>query len=220
MKTKHHVHNLIILDESGSMESIKKQIIQGFNELVQSIKGAVEKAPNQEHFITFVSFNSNGNTVHHFNEQVQSLEQINDRNYRPDAMTPLYDAMGFSINKLKGELGEKTDYNVLVTILTDGYENASVEYSASAIKSLVEELKQERWTFTYIGTDHDVESIARSISIDNTMAFDNDDVGIKEMFLKEQVARSLYMSKIEKGQDVSDYYMIKDEPEKEDGKKG
>ncbi len=35
---KHQVHNLIILDESGSMESIKDTIIQGFNEIVQTIK--------------------------------------------------------------------------------------------------------------------------------------------------------------------------------------
>ena len=33
MEKKHQVHNLIILDESGSMESIKSTIIQGFNEI-------------------------------------------------------------------------------------------------------------------------------------------------------------------------------------------
>jgi hypothetical protein len=39
MSNKHQVHNLIILDESGSMESIKEATIQGFNEIVQTIKG-------------------------------------------------------------------------------------------------------------------------------------------------------------------------------------
>ena len=39
METKHQVHNLILLDESGSMTSIKNTIIQGFNELVQTVKG-------------------------------------------------------------------------------------------------------------------------------------------------------------------------------------
>ena len=42
MEKKHQVHNLIILDESGSMSSIKETIIRGFNELVQTIKG-IEK---------------------------------------------------------------------------------------------------------------------------------------------------------------------------------
>ena len=51
MKPKHQVHNLIILDESGSMQSIKSLIINGFNELVQSVKGIEEQFPEQEHLI-------------------------------------------------------------------------------------------------------------------------------------------------------------------------
>lgn len=38
MEKKHQAHNLIILNESGSMESIKTTIIQGFNEVVETIK--------------------------------------------------------------------------------------------------------------------------------------------------------------------------------------
>ena len=52
METKHQVHNLIILDESGSMESIKKTIIEGFNEIVQTVKGIEKDFPEQEHFIS------------------------------------------------------------------------------------------------------------------------------------------------------------------------
>ncbi len=52
METKHQVHNLIILDESGSMGSIKKTIIQGFNEIVQTVKGVELNFPEQEHFIS------------------------------------------------------------------------------------------------------------------------------------------------------------------------
>jgi hypothetical protein len=57
MQNNHQVHNLIILDESGSMSSIKSLIINGFNELVQSVKGIEEKFPEQEHLISMVSFN-------------------------------------------------------------------------------------------------------------------------------------------------------------------
>ena len=56
MEKKHQVHNLIILDESGSMQSIKSFIINGFNELVQSIKGIQKQFPEQEHYISIVSF--------------------------------------------------------------------------------------------------------------------------------------------------------------------
>lgn len=214
MEKKHQVHNLIILDESGSMEPIKTTIIQGFNELVQTIQGIERQFPEQEHFISFISFNGLGQKLLHFIDPVSKLKQIDDKTYQPDATTPLFDAMGFSINKLKHSLKGQTDYNVLVTILTDGEENASKEYSGNNIKILVEELKQNRWTFTYIGTDHDVEKIANSLSINNTMIFEKNDADIKRMFMKEHSARFKYSEKIRLDEDTSSNYF----DEKEDNK--
>jgi len=214
MEKKHQVHNLIILDESGSMESIKTTIIQGFNELVQTIQGIEKQFPEQEHFISFVSFNGLGQKLLHFIDPASKLKQIDDKSYKPDASTPLFDAMGFSINKLKQSLQGQTDYNVLVTILTDGEENASKEFSGNGIKKLVEELKQNRWTFTYIGTDHDVEKIALSLSINNTMIFAKSEAGIKDMFLKEQSARAKYSQKIRSKEDTSSNYFDDTEDDK------
>jgi uncharacterized protein YegL len=214
MEKKHQVHNLIILDESGSMEPIKTTIIQGFNELVQTIQGIERQFPEQEHFISFISFNGLGQKLLHFIDPVSKLKQIDDKTYQPDATTPLFDAMGFSINKLKHSLQGQTDYNVLVTILTDGEENASKEYSGNNIKILVEELKQNRWTFTYIGTDHDVEKIANSLSINNTMIFEKNDADIKRMFMKEHSARFKYSEKIRLDEDTSSNYFDEQEDNK------
>lgn len=206
MNNKHQVHNLIILDESGSMESIKTTIIQGFNELVQTIHGIEKQFPEQEHFISFVSFNSLGQRVLQFMDSASKLKQIDDESYKPGALTPLLDAMGFSIHKLKHALQGQSNCNVLVTVLTDGAENASKEYSGNDIKKLVEELKQNSWTFTYIGTDHDVEEIASSLSIGNTLRFEKNEREIKEMFLKEREARARYSSKIHLHEDTSTAY--------------
>jgi len=206
MEKKHQVHNLIILDESGSMSPIKTTIIQGFNELVQTIQGIEKQYPEQEHFISFVSFNGLGQKLLHFIEPASELKQIDDNSYKPAAFTPLFDAMGFSLNKLKHSLEGQSDYNVLVTILTDGEENASREFSSNTIKKLVEELKQQNWTFTYIGTDHDVEKIASSLSINNTMVFDKNEEDIKNMFIMEQRARANYSEKIRLKEDTSSDY--------------
>ena len=217
MEKKHQVHNLIILDESGSMESIKTAIIQGFNELVQTIQGIEKQFPEQEHFISFVSFNGLGQKLLHFIDPARKLKQIDDKTYKPNASTPLFDAMGFSINKLKQSLQGQTDFNVLVTILTDGEENASKEFSGNDIKKLVEELKQNRWTFTYIGTDHDVEKIAISLSINNTMLFEKNEAGIRKMFMKEQNSRANYSRKIRSNEDTSSNYF--EDTEDDDKKK-
>ena len=206
MNKKHQVHNLIILDESGSMESIKPTIIEGFNELVQTIQGIEKQFPDQEHTISFLTFNSLGQKFHHFNHPVAKLQKINEKNYNPDSGTPLFDAMGHSLLKVKHHLEGQTDYNVLVTILTDGEENASKEFSGADIKKLVEELQMNRWTFTYIGTDHDVEKIARSLSIKNTMTFEKNEADIKNMWLKESSARASYSEKIRLKEDTSTGY--------------
>ena len=207
MQKKHQVHNLIILDESGSMSSIKSLIINGFNELVQSIKGIEGQFLEQEHLISMVSFNDLNNKILHFIDSVNHLDAINDSTYNPASMTPLYDAMGFSISKLKQYLEGKENYTVLVTILTDGEENASKEYTGAAIKKLVDELKQQNWTFTYIGADHDVEKMASKMNINNTMSFDKNAHGIKRMFASESSSRVKFSLNIRNGEpDNNDYY--------------
>jgi hypothetical protein len=203
---QHTVHNLIIIDESGSMESIKKSIISGFNETVQTIKGIEKQFPDQKHTISMVSFNGLGQKVLHFTDPVSKLKAIDDSSYKPDSMTPLYDAIGFSVTKLKLFLENKTSYNVLVTIMTDGEENASREYSGQTIKKMIDDLKQNNWTFTYIGTDHDVEKFANSISITNTMVWQKTTKGTSDMFVRENEARKMYSMKIRNKQSVTDDY--------------
>lgn len=212
MSRKHQVHNLIILDESGSMGLIKTAIIQGFNEVVQTIKGIEQQFPDQEHFISFISFNGLGQKLLHFIDPASKLNQIDDKSYTPNSSTPLFDAMGFGLNKLKQFLQDKTDYNVLVTILTDGAENASKEYSGKNIKKLVEELKQHRWTFTYIGTEHDVQKIAVALSINNVLIFEKTEAGTQAMFAKDRNARMRYSQKIQRNEETGSNYF-------DDGKK-
>ncbi|EAZ94688.1 hypothetical protein FBBAL38_12920 [Flavobacteria bacterium BAL38] len=206
---KHQVHNLIILDESGSMNSIKKTILNGFNELINSVKSIEKEFPEQEHYISIISFNSkNENNVIHFNEPVSKIETIDDKNYNPESSTPLFDAMGFSILKLKNFLSDKNNYSVLVTILTDGEENASKEYSLTSIKRIIEELKSENWTFTYIGTDHDIDKTTMDLNINNKIRFDKNGRGIKNMFEIETNSRIKYSLAIREGKLISDddYY--------------
>lgn len=210
MEKKHQVHNLIILDESGSMTSIKETIIQGFNEIVQTVKGVEAQFPEQEHFISMISFNGLGQKVLHFNEPVKNLDLIDDSRYRPGASTPLYDAMGFGFAKLQELLKEHTDYNILVTILTDGQENASKEYSGAQIKAQIETLKLHRWTFTYIGADHDVDRFAASISITNTITFHKNQKDMENMFAREKSARIGYSQKIRAKEETSDDFYTKD----------
>lgn len=212
------VYNLIILDESGSMDSIKNATISGFNELVQTIKGIEKQYPEQQHFISFITFNGFGIKTHLDKKPVSDLSEIDGKSYQPNAMTPLYDAIGLSVLKLRVDLAGKENTSVLVTILTDGEENASKEFTGTQIKSIIDEQKALGWTFSYIGANQDVEKVAATISITNTMHFNANESEVKEMFVKEQSARFRYSEKIRNKQDLrEDFYEENDKsikPEK------
>ncbi len=210
MKKKHQVHNLIILDESGSMFRIREQTIRGFNEIVQTVKGIEEKYPEQEHFISFLSFNGLGITEHLFTAPIKELGEINVANYMPAATTPLYDAIGTGVFKLEKILDGILNYNVLVTIFTDGEENSSMEYTGETIKKKIMELKLKRWTFTYTGTDHDVYKFANSLSINNVVSFTKNEEEITNMFMAEKAARLQYSENIRQKKDTGENFYTKE----------
>lgn len=168
MKTR--VFNLLILDESGSMTSIEKQAIDSVNETLQSIRSAQLKYEDQEHFVSFVTFNSDGIKTVLDRAEVLKAENITPAQFNPACCTPLYDAIGKSVIELKKSVAEND--KVLVTIITDGYENTSKEYSQANVKSLTEKLGKEGWTFAYIGANQDAMAVSHSLGIVNAMNFD------------------------------------------------
>ena len=216
---KQKVFNLIILDESGSMRRIEKQAIDGVNETMQTIRSAQKKHEEQEHFVTFVSFNSDGIKTIYDKMEADKVNEITDKDYCPDCCTPLHDAMGVSLTKLRKSVAD--DDVVLVTIITDGYENASHEYNAAAIKSLVESLKAKGWIFTYIGANQDVEKVASTISITNTLSFSADAEGTSAMFARESKARHRLFGRLANKvscQMMADDYFDEDDKDEKDEK--
>ena len=215
--TTDHVYNLIILDESGSMGAIKNSTISGFNEVVQTIKGLEKKYPEQKHFISLVTFNGLGIKTKLDKEPVSDLVVIDENTYNPDSLTPLYDAIGLSVLKLRMDIAGVDKAHVLVTILTDGEENDSKEFSGAQVKKIIEEQKARGWTFTYIGANHDVEKAAASISVSNTINFVADNASVHNLFVKEREARVRFSEKIHNKIDPSKNFYDEDNesPEKE-----
>ena len=194
MKTR--IFNLIIIDESGSMQSIKKEAIDSVNETIQTIRSAQKKHEEQEHFVSLVTFNDDVKTIYDC-VPVSEVTELTSETYQPACCTALYDAMGLSVNALRKKVAEVD--KVLVTVVTDGYENASKEYSGKTIKALVDELKAKGWVFAYIGANQDVEAVAASISITNTMNFEATCVGTTVMSEKLGRSRSRWFDKIAHG---------------------
>ena len=191
---KTQVFNVIILDRSGSMECIRKAAVDGFNETLAGIKKAQEKfADTQEHFVSLVTFCSCEMRKVFDRVPVAKAHSLTMEDYTPCCCTPLYDAMGFTITAMRNHVKDMDDVTVVVTIITDGEENCSEEYDLKMIKNLIEKLKTQNWTFTFIGTDDlDVESIAQDMDIDNHLQFSEDEAGTRAMFARENRARERY----------------------------
>ena len=188
---KKRIFNLVIVDESGSMSCIEKQALAGMNETLQTIVKMEKMHANVEQLTTLVTFDSSHRNFIFDNARAGELRKMTSKDYRPGGATPLYDAIGEGIAKVNAQT-TATD-NVLVTIITDGEENCSREYSLQMIRNLIDKLKKQNWTFTFIGTDDlDVEGMASQMGIDNHLAFAESAEGTKEMFEVERECRMDY----------------------------
>lgn len=185
------VHNLIIVDESGSMECIRKQAFSGMNETLQTIRMMQKKYVAQLQYVTLITFDSDHTKLHYDNTPADKTKDIAWKAYNPCACTPLYDAIGKGISKVNAQV-EEGDH-VLVTIITDGYENSSEEWTLKMVRTMIEKLKKQNWTFTLIGTDNlDVAEMAQSFAIEEHLEFQQDEKGTKAMFARERRSRERY----------------------------
>jgi len=191
-KTK-HVYNLIIVDESGSMHVIRKQAFAGMNETIQTIRQMQQKFPDIHQYVTLVTFDSRHIKWHYDCLLATKTKDLTWEDYNPCAATPLYDTVGHAISKLNAQISDED--NVLVTIITDGEENCSIEWNLHMIRTMIEKLKKQNWTFTLIGTDNlDVENMAHTFSIDDHLTFHQDEKGTDSMFEHERTCRERYIN--------------------------
>ena len=208
-----NVYNLILLDESGSMSSIWRQALDGINETFNGIRKTQDEYPSQHQYVSIVTFEGNGvRGVKTLRDRipVENIQNLKDDDYRPGGCTPLYDAMGLSLNYLQHCVRDEDV--VLVTIITDGYENSSNEYSVHTIKTLVDKLRGRGWTFAYIGANQDAVEVAKGLNIDNAMNFDATPQGTVMMCLDYESARRDFsrqvdqMAKSRKTQSVKGFF--------------
>lgn len=193
------VFNLIIVDESGSMSMIRKQAFSGMNKTLSTVRTMQQKYPDTEQHVTLVTFDSE-HMKWHFNDALaKDTHDLDWKSYNPCAATPLYDAIGKTVSKLNSMVG--TNDNVLVTIITDGEENCSEEWTLKMVSNLIEKLKQQNWTFTLIGTDNlDVQGMAHSMHIDEHLEFKEDEASTDAMFACEREARMSYNKRLITGE--------------------
>jgi Mg-chelatase subunit ChlD len=202
------IQHLIILDASGSMESIKQATITGFNEVLSGIIQGQQLHPELHNIVSLVVFNSYSIQRTIWMQPISSIHPLNSRTYLPNGGTPLFDAIGVSVTRLEEEIGDDMDTKVVVNIITDGYENASHHFNREDIRRLVDRLTEKGWIFSYIGANQDAMYEAESIHIKNHMNFRADAKGVKKMYRRERYAKMSLMEKLVSKSEIKsdDYY--------------
>ena len=175
---------VFILDKSGSMSGSEENTISSFNEYLEK-----EKKNKFKTNITTVLF-SNDYEYLYRRENVKGIQKLTDKEYFVGGCTALYDALGNSIHDIEKEKPNKA----IFIIITDGYENASKEYSKEQIKKLIK--KHSDWGFIYIGADIDSYASAGEIGIkkENTANYKKDKRGTSAVFKSVGAFECEYMS--------------------------
>lgn len=170
---KDSTHIAVLLDRSGSMNSVKDETISGYNAFIKEQQEAGDNAT-----LTLVQFDSVGiDTMQEFTP-IKAVPDLNGDTFQPRGMTPLLDAMGKTICGTGKALeaipeGNRPDKIVFV-VITDGQENASHEFSKLRIKEMIEhQAGKYNWQFIYLGANQDAFAEAKSIGIqmDNAANF-------------------------------------------------
>ena len=181
-KSKTFYH--IILDQSGSMSDCINQTINGLANQRKEILAIANEFPEEEIRVGLTIFDHNV-ILKYRNLSVRELSKMDGFEYRPNGQTALLDAIGMSVADTQRLMVNEDDSAVMI-ILTDGYENASREYSHDKIKNLIQAKEATgKWSFTYLGATLDAVEIAKSMNIkgENSFAFEKKSMD-KEAFMR------------------------------------
>lgn len=197
---------VFILDRSSSMDGLEGETIKGFNSMLKK-----QRMPAR---VTTVLFDDKIEELY-YRKEICDIKEMTGDEYYVRGCTALLDAIGKTIYKII--ISQKKDKikleNVVFVIVTDGLENASLEYTYASVKKLIQKQKEAGWEFLFLGANMDAIREAANIGIasDRSVTFYNDSVGVALNYKAiGEVLDILLMKKVTVGlwkHDIEDYYI-------------
>lgn len=176
-----YTHISVVMDRSGSMQSIKTDTEGGFNAFMKTQKELPGEAT-----VSMTIFDNSIDVIHDF----INIKEFPDFKLEPRGMTALLDAIGTTINNLVTKLetmaeAEKPE-KVIFVIITDGEENSSHEYKLEAISNMIKTQTDDvGWEFVFLGANQDAISVASSMNIaaSKSMTYAANKAGVSSSYM-------------------------------------
>lgn len=178
MTDKNKTEIVVILDRSGSMMSIQKDMVGGFNTFIEEQKKVPGKCS-----VSLYQFDTEYGVVYEQKDlnEVPSLELV------PRGGTALLDAVGLTSVAVGARLAklpeEQRPGAVILLIITDGQENSSKEYTYEMVRKTIEtQEKTYAWKYVYLGCDASTMKEGGMLGIANTSSYKGTGQGVNAMY--------------------------------------
>ena len=199
-------HIVVLLDRSGSMETIAADVVGGYNTFIKEQREAGADAT-----VTLVQFDSeDSQEVVYDRLPIAEIPKLTSKTFIPRGSTPLFDATGKLVARIREQrandarpTNEQPDV-VFVTI-TDGEENESSEFSLPQLQQLIANCEKEGWTFVYLSAGIDAYGDAGDLGVNSgrARAFRANKGGADAMFSNLSSSMLMLRDKKRRGMDTS-----------------
>lgn len=171
-------HLAMLLDRSGSMQTIKQATEQGFDLFLAEQREAPGRCT-----VTLAQFDNEYDEVY----TDLDVREAPPLDLRPRGMTALLDSIGRLVQTTALRIAQLPEEQrpgaVIVGIMTDGLENASKEYTHAAIKALVTEREETfGWTFLYMGANQDAIEVGASLGVKRERSLTYDTANVDQAY--------------------------------------
>lgn len=181
---------IFLLDRSGSMAGLERDTIGGFNAFIKK-----QSRLEGETVLTTVLFDNQYEVL--WDEIKASEVKLTEKEYFVRGTTALLDALGKTILNVKNRLSlineEDGPGKVIFVITTDGLENASIEFTYSKVKNLIQNQQEmHNWEFIFMGANIDVVREADQLGIlkENAYQFESTNEGVEKMY--NEICEAVY----------------------------
>lgn len=159
-KAKENVELILITDASRSMSHLTKQTINGINELIE-----LQAKSDNVVRVTHVTFDTMVKVLYR-GVAAKDVKKLDTEQYVIGGMTALNDAIGQTLDTEGKRIAlEKWATKVIVSVVTDGGENASKDFTASKVKEMITHATKYGWEILYTGANQDSFSTAKGYGI-------------------------------------------------------